>query len=228
MRRSKFWHWKFCSKMVPSLCVRLAPARGRSQSKPGSGQRVTSMRVNIRNTHVQKTLIFIYCFVTSLFLVGKVHTFKLSTFGWDINNLLCELYHSMFNLAQCFVIKVSQSDESIWQEISDWIYFWALTWIWLIKTEAYLVTLSKSFSSERNLGSLHNFRAQQLIILLSALDAPDTSVHLTTHCFSFTPSQDCRFWPWLCPSCVKKWGECWTAPQLLYQGKLLTKHCNAL
>ena len=95
MRRSKFWHWKFCSKMVPSLCVRLAPARGRSQSEPGSGQRVTSMRVNIRNTHIQKTLIFIYCFVTSLFLVGKVHTFKLLTFGWDINNLHCELYHSV-------------------------------------------------------------------------------------------------------------------------------------
>ena len=31
----------------------------------------------------------------------------------DINNLLQVI---MFNLAQCFVIKVSQSDESIWQK----------------------------------------------------------------------------------------------------------------
>ena len=131
-----------------------------------------------------------------------------------------------FYLAQCFVIKVSQSDESILQETSDWIYFWALTWICLIKTEAYLITFSKGFSSERKLGSLHNFRAQQIIILLSALDAPDTSVHLTTHCFSLTPSRDFGFWPWLCPSCGKKWGECWTALQLLYQGILLTKHCK--
>ena len=37
--------------MVPSLCVRLAPVRGRSQSEPGSEPRVTSMRI-MSETHM--------------------------------------------------------------------------------------------------------------------------------------------------------------------------------
>ena len=77
-----------------------------------------SVRRNVTNTHVHKKhkyLLFcgksLLCWKSTPLLDKIVIDFSL-----DINNLLRVV---MFNLAQCFVIKVSQSDESIWPKTSN-------------------------------------------------------------------------------------------------------------
>ena len=142
--------------------------------------------------------VFFVCWRSTFLVVDQI----VIDFSFDINNLLQVI---MFNLAQCFVIKVSQSDESIWQKyligFSEHFKVWSKQeLIWALyekvshKEKTWLFT---SFQSPTN----HN-SSQCTGCYWHALDC-----NLTTHCFLLfhhgTLDSDldhCLL--------VEKWGEC--------------------